>query len=149
MAALDSPSATASATLPLPLGEPVQALNGVLGDLVVTAVTQLLDQALGHRRREDRLATGEHVDGPGELAGRGVLEQVATGAGLQGVEHVGVQVEGGQDQHRRRVRERCDLAGRGDTVQDRHLQVHEYDVRVMRPRTGHRLCAVGSLGHKV
>ena len=60
-----------------------------------------LDQPPGDRRGEQRVALGDRVDRGQEVLGRDVLEQEAAGAGDERVEHVLVEVEGGEHQHPR------------------------------------------------
>ena len=74
------------------------------------------------------MPVGDRSDGVDELVGVGVLEQEAARAGPQGVEDVVVAVEGGEDEYLGQVG-LDDLAGGRDAVEDRHLHVHEHDVR--------------------
>jgi hypothetical protein len=90
---------------------------------------ELLDQPLGDRGRDQRLAGGEGVDRGDELLGRSVLEQEAARASPQRLVDVLVEVECRQDQHRGRglsVGE--DPAGCLEPVQVGHLDVHQDDV---------------------
>ena len=92
---------------------------------------ELLDQPPGDRRREQRLALGDHVDAGHELVGRHVLQQEPAGAGAKGLVDVLVQVEGGEHEDARRVL--CVavghyLAGCLEPVQARHPDVHQRDV---------------------
>ena len=67
---------------------------------------ELLDEAAGDLRREQRLAAGDHAHRGEEFVGQGVLEEETAGAGAKRFEYVFVKVEGGQDQdscRRRRI----------------------------------------------
>ena len=83
----------------------------------------------GHLGGEDRVAGGDR-SGPPSTSSRAAapLEQEAARAGRDGVEHVGVVVEGGHHDHGRRVRQRRERAGGGQPVEHRHPDVDQGDV---------------------
>ena len=68
------------------------------------------------------------ADACDELFGWDVLEQESARAGVQGVEDVLVEVEGGQHEHARGVRGLHDPPGGLEPVDGRHADVHEDDV---------------------
>ena len=74
------------------------------------------DQAAGDGGGEHRLAGGDEADGAQDLGRRGVLEQEAAGAGPQRPQHVVVGVEGGEDDHVRRVGDGADALRREQAV---------------------------------
>jgi hypothetical protein len=109
---------------------------------------ELRDQPARHRRREQRLAAGDHPHGVHQILGRGVLEQEPAGPRAQRLVHVVVQVERGEDEYLGPVPERAEQpAGRREAVQHRHPDVHEHDVGVERPGLGHGGLAVRSVAH--
>jgi hypothetical protein len=82
--------------LPLPLGEHGRAvLRGLVSG---PGGGELGDQPAGDPGRQQRLAGRDHPNGMQQLGRPAVLEQEAAGAGLQGLEDVGVGVVSGQDQ---------------------------------------------------
>lgn len=133
--------------LAFPLGEGRQHLAGGRGPLVGGGLGGPLDQALRDCGGEDGFAGRRHPHGAGDLGRGDVLEQVAAGAGREGVDDVGVEVEGRQDQYRGRVGESAQFPGGGDAVHDRHLEVHQDDVRVQFPGLVDGLAAVAGLAH--
>ncbi|GGU73782.1 hypothetical protein GCM10010502_26920 [Kitasatospora aureofaciens] len=68
------------------------------------------------------------MHGPGDLGGRGVLEQEAVRPGGERLVHVLVQVEGGERDDPGRVGELAQTAGGGDPVEPGHPDVHQRDV---------------------
>jgi hypothetical protein len=112
---------------------------------------ELLDQPLGDRRRQQRLAGGHDADARRELLGRHVLEQEAAGAGAQRLVDVLVEVERGEHEDAgRRVPARGDHLARGlDAVELGHADVHEHDVGLEPARGVDRLAAVGRLADDV
>ena len=78
---------------------------------------------------EDRLAPGDGAYGGQNGVRVGGLEQVTAGAGLDGLEHQGIVVVHGQDQHRGVRRGADDLPSGVDAVQLRHVQVENDHVR--------------------
>ena len=82
--------------------------RGELGDLIGGWAggpgDEVFDQAAGDRRCDQRVASRDGVDALDELLAAGVLEQEPARACAQRLEHVLVQIEGGEDQHRDRVR---------------------------------------------
>ena len=107
--------------------------------------TQPVRQAGCDRRCEHRLTPRGASDGVGQHAGRGVLEEVAAGARLDGPDDVGIRVVGGQDEDLRGVGPRGDPGRRLGAVHDRHPQVHEHDVGTQPRHQRERLGAVGGL----
>ena len=149
ISALESPRASELEDLELARGELVEAARR-LGRRRGGA-RELLDQAPGDRRRQQRLALGHDADPGHELLGRDVLEQEAAGPGAQRLVDVLVEVEGGQHQHPHRA-----LAGGGDdparrldAVELGHADVHEHDVGLEVVGHRHRLGAVGGLADDV
>jgi len=106
---------------------------------------ELLDHGAGDSGGEQRLAAGDDADGSGDLFGRRVLEHEAARARAQRVVHVGVEAEGGQDQHARARLRRHDQSGRLDPVQDGHADVHQHDVGAQAAGFGDRVLAVAGL----
>ena len=100
------------------------------------APCELLDHGARDGGGEQRLAAGDDADRGGDLLGRRVLEHEAARAGAQRVVDVGVEPEGGQDQHARAWLRRDDPSGRLDPVEDGHADVHQHDVgaQAARPR---------------
>ncbi len=109
----------------------------------------LSDQASGDPRREERFSGCDHPDGMQKLRRAAVLEEEATGAGLECVEDVVIGLVGGQDQDSYLLKPCCrgDLAGGLDPVEHRHPDVHEYDVGAGGPRLLDGLGAGGGLAH--
>ena len=83
----------------------------------------------GDRPVEVYLATVGGADRQRQLLGRGVLDQVTGGAGLQGGLHPRLVDHGGHGNHLDTRHRRAHLAGRLDAVHRLHHQVHEDDVR--------------------
>jgi hypothetical protein len=107
----------------------------------------LVEQPARDARREHRLAGGDHPDGLHELVGGRVLEQEPAGPGPQCLDHVLVEIEGGQHQHLRRAVPpgSGDLPGRLHTVHPRHADVHQDHVGLQGPHLVERLEAVSGL----
>ncbi|TMB94512.1 MAG: TetR family transcriptional regulator, partial [Chloroflexi bacterium] len=79
----------------LAIRQPFQLFR--LPRLRLGALGELLDQALGDRRREQGVARGDHADRVDEVLGRRGLEQERGGTGGEGVKDVLVQLECGED----------------------------------------------------
>lgn len=79
----------------------------------------------------------------GDLVRRGVLEQVAAGAGLERAEDPRAVRERRQHEHGRGGMLGRDAAGRLDAVDARHVEIHQDDVRRTAAAVGDRLLAVG------
>src|SRR5918994_2920179 len=92
------------------------------------------DQPASDARREQRVAARDDPDGVAQVVGLDVLEQEAARAGVERLEHILVEVEGGQHDHAHI----SELAVGGDpacgleAVNDRHADVHENDVWAVR-----------------
>jgi hypothetical protein len=82
--------------LALPVRELLQA---AIGPWLLRMRRELLDKSPGDGRREQGLAESDHPDRLEELLGLRVLDQEAAGAGADRLEHVLVDVEGGDDHH--------------------------------------------------
>jgi hypothetical protein len=95
--------------------------------LTYRAAGELLDEAAGDPGGEQRLAGRHHPNGRHQVLAGQVLEQEPAGPGPQGLEHVLVQVEGGQDQHPDRVGGpgAGQPAGRRQPVELGHADVHQ------------------------
>ncbi|NHI08157.1 two component LuxR family transcriptional regulator, partial [Streptomyces sp. KO7888] len=115
--------------VPLGRGQPVDPEQRRLG--VPAGPHMPLEQPPGDPRGQHGLALGCESDGPDQVGGAGVLEEEAAGPGPQGPRHVGVLPEGRQHHDTGARRETGDVLGRGDTVPDRHLDVHQGDVDVL------------------
>jgi hypothetical protein len=76
-----------------------------------------------------------------------VLDDEAAGPGADGLEHVLVELEGGEDDdaHLGQPVVGGDRAGGGQAVGARHADVHEHDVGPLPPGELHRLLAVTGL----
>ena len=101
---------------------------------------ELVDQPLGDRRREQRVALRDHADAVHELLRRHVLQQEAARARAQGVVDVLVEVEGGEHEHARPLALAATASDqtRGlDPVHLRHSDVHEDDVGLEAPHAAH------------
>ena len=130
--------------LALARGQLVQPGGGCGGRRVVADVG--LDQPPGDRRGEQRVASRDRVDRGQQVLRRDVLEQEAAGAGDERVEHVLVEVEGGEHQHPRGRLAREQPPGRLEPVHDRHPDVHQDDVGAGPPAGVDGLRAVAGLG---
>ena len=86
---------------------------------------ELLDHALRHGRREERLARGDDADRREQVLGRLVLENEAARAHAQRLEDVLVEVERREDEHARRGIGGEDPARRLETVELGHANVHQ------------------------
>ena len=81
-----------------------------------------------HRRVDEDLIVGGRPDRRGDLGGAGVLEQIATGAGLErGVDTPGLPETGHHDNRHLGVA-LGDLGQRLEAVHARHNKVHEDDI---------------------
>ena len=91
---------------------------------------ELLDESPGHAGREQRFTAGDHAHGGEQVGGQRVLEQEPAGAGPQGVEHVLVEVERGEDHDPGGGQPIVtgDPPRRLDPVHLRHPDVHQDDV---------------------
>ena len=98
--------------------------------IVVAPGCRPADQGGGDRGREHGLAARGRADAGEQVGGRGVLEQVAAGPGLEGAEDVGLGVVGGQDQDLRRRGQRPQGGGHLDAtgLAGSQTQIHQYDV---------------------
>ncbi len=80
-------------------------------------------------RKQQRVAVRQEPDRAYDLVGASPLEQKSGGAGAEGIEHVVVVLEGGEDEDPRRVVHVGEQAPGGlDTVDDGHADVHQHDV---------------------
>ena len=95
---------------------------------------ELVDQLDRHRRADQRLAVGHDADRLRDLLDRGVLEQVAGGAALDGLVEVGLLV--GDREHE-------DLGGRHGLL-DRHAGLDAGDASASGRRAGPRRARRGS-----
>ena len=91
---------------------------------------ELFDQSLRYRGGEESTAVGDDADGGDQLDVGGIFKQEATGAGREGFVHVLVEVESGEHENAGRLGSLDDAARRFDSVQVRHPDVHQDDVRV-------------------
>jgi hypothetical protein len=132
--------------LPLPVGEALEALERV-GGAGWGEPGELLDHPAGDRGGQQRVPGGDHPDRADELLGRGALEQEAARACREGLIHVLVQVEGGQDHHPGPRARRQELLGGLQAVQVRHPDVHQHHLGPQPPGGGDRLDAVAGLAH--
>ena len=124
----------------LAISQPFQLFR--LPRLRLGALGELLDQALGDRRREQRVARGDNADCLDEVLGRRGLEQERGRTGGEGVKHVLVQLECGEDDDPRAAR---DLASGFDAVETRHADVHQDDIGPFLADEVDRLLAVAGL----
>jgi hypothetical protein len=85
---------------------------------------ELLDHGARDCGGEQSFTAGDDADCCGDLLGRCILEHEAARASAQRVVYVGVEAEGGQDQHARARLRRDDPSSRLDPVQDGHADVH-------------------------
>jgi hypothetical protein len=125
-----------------------QALHSHRGHRVGRPGDELADQTAGDRGRQQRLAAHDHperLEQPGRL---GVLQQEPARPRPQRAEDVLVEAEVGEDHHPHFVQAlvREDLPGGLETVEHRHLNVHQRDIRAVLSRQRHRLPPVGGLG---
>ncbi|CAM5367528.1 hypothetical protein SDIAM26S_02855 [Streptomyces diastaticus subsp. diastaticus] len=131
--------------LALPAGEPVQSGVPGGGGRVGEHRREPVEEAARGRRR-DHGVTAVHGTDRGEQFGRrNVLEHEPAGTGPEAGEGVLVQVEGGQDQHLRRVLGGADPPGGLHPVQARHPHVHQHHVDGGGPQHLDRLGAVARL----
>src|SRR6266511_2673802 len=89
---------------------------------------ELVEELGGHRRGDQRLALGDRADGVGDLLDGDLLEQVAVGAGLDGVVEVGLLVGDRQHEDLGVGDEVLDGLGRLDAAAPRHADVHQHHV---------------------
>jgi len=94
---------------------------------------------------EERFAACDHADRLDEPLGRLGLEQKAGGARLQRFVDVLIQSVCGQDQDPSPGSRIGEASGRLNSVQDRHPDVHQYDIRIQRRNQAQRLLAIGGL----
>ncbi|MDH6614991.1 hypothetical protein M2163_002099 [Streptomyces sp. SAI-135] len=101
----------------------------------------------GHPGREERVALDHRPHGTQEFRRFGVLDQEAGGTGADRLEDVLVELEGGEHDHPHVLEAGVpgDAPGRGETVEQRHADVHQDDVRPQFAHLAHRLLAVGGL----
>jgi hypothetical protein len=112
---------------------------------------ELVDQAPRHRRRDQRVAASDGLDRTEPVVRPGTLEQETGGTGPERLVHVLVEVECRQDEHaysgERGVG--ADDPRRRQTVEHRHADVHQDNVREDAAREVDRLSPVGSLAHHI
>jgi hypothetical protein len=94
ISSLDRPAATRGRDLAFPLGQHRQRARTISGELGPGG--KGFDQPPGHGRGQQRLACGDHLDGVQQLAGAGVLDQVAAGTYPQHREDLLVLLLGAQ-----------------------------------------------------
>ena len=85
------------------------------------------------------------VDRAHDVGGRRVLEEEARGSRLQGSQHQFVRVEGGEHEHRGRMRLCAQQPRGGDPVEPRHPDVHQDDVGVVQVNGRQDASAVAGL----
>src|SRR5476649_1432351 len=111
---------------------------------------ELLDDAPRDRGGEQSLAGSHDVHRVQELLGWGVLEQEAAGARPQGLEHVLVTLERGEDHHTTVQLAVFGNPPRGlESVTVGHLDVHQHDVGPQAPGAGRGLLAVRRLAENL
>ena len=104
------------------------------------------DDSPGDRGGQERVAGGHDPDRVDQLLGWGVLEQEAAGTGPEGLEHVVVPLEGGEDDDPApQGRLLADPSGGLQAVHLRHLDVHEHDIGLVLPGHDDGLLAVACL----
>jgi len=108
-----------------------------------------LDQPPGDGRGEQGFSVADGADARDELFGWDVLEQESARAGMQRVEDVLVEVEGGQHEHAWRMRALHDPPCGLEPVDGRHPDVHEDDVGPGATRGVDGLGAISGLGDHV
>ncbi len=106
---------------------------------------ELLDQASGDLRREQRVAVGHDAHRVEEVVGERVLEQEAARPGLERAVDVLVEVEGGEDQDPGVDLALGDRPGRLEAVHLGHADVHQDDVGSLAHDEVDGLDAVGRL----
>ena len=90
--------------------------------------TAEVQEAPGHRGREQRLPVGDQAHRADQLLGRAVLHEEAAGPGPQRPDDVLVEVERGHTSTRAAARRQGqDPPGGLDAVHDRHAHVHDDD----------------------
>ena len=135
-----------------PAGDQAEHLHLALGQLVEVSwpggpghAGELLDDALGDRRRQERVAVGHRADGGEELLGRVVLEDEAAGPDAQRLVDVLVEIERRQDQDAGRPVGGQDPPSGLQPVELGHPDVHEHDARLQAGGLLDGLAAVGGL----
>src|SRR5690348_1885967 len=89
-----------------------------------------LNHVTCHGRREQSVAAGGSSYRFGELPCPYILQEKATGSGLQGLVYVLAPVEGGEYDYTRRVR-KLQQSSRGlESIADRHSNVHQSHIRM-------------------
>ena len=125
-----------------------QLVDG-LGPHRTRQLRELLDHALGHRGRQQRVTGRDGAQRGDQLLRRIVLEDEAAGARLERLVDVLVEVEGGEDEDAGRRVGGEDVAGGLDAVELRHADVHEHHRRAEAGGLLDGLDAVGGFGDHV
>src|SRR5438105_7185699 len=128
--------------LALPLCEGVQLLW--LTYRRFRALGELFDQALRHRRSQERLARRDDANRLDQVVGARGLEQKARCTRGQRVEDVFVQLEGREDDDARHAH---DFARRRDAIDFRHADVHQDYFGALAADQVDRLLTVGGFAH--
>ena len=119
--------------------------------LRIAVLHHFLDQTLGGRRRDDRIALEHGANRIEQRLRFGVFEQKTRSAGIDGGHHIFIQIECGQDDHTGRLRairaggQRSNTAGGFDAIHARHAHVHQHHIGVQGLRHRHGLGAIGRL----
>ena len=131
MSVLLRPCATSPTISLLAGGELGQGVPSRAAGLASVSARRAISRRVSPGRQEG-LAAGDDADAVQELAGFGVLDQEAGGAGAERFDDVLVVIEGGEDEHVHvgEVGVGGDLAGGAQPVDAGHPDVHEHDVGV-------------------
>jgi hypothetical protein len=106
-------------------GEPAE-----LGRGPRAAAGKTLDQPASERGRDQGVAVGRGPDPEQQFLGASMFQQEPGGPGVQRVEDILVEVEGGEHHDLGRARPEChDPPGGLDAVQAGHPDIHEHDIR--------------------
>ena len=119
----------------------------LLGRVRARDAHELLDHALGDRRREQGVSGGDRPHRGDQLLGGVVLEHEAAGPDAQRLVDVLVQVERREDQDARVGVGREDAPRRLEPVELGHADVHQHDRGMEARGLADRVEPVAGLGH--
>src|SRR5512132_974848 len=131
----------------LTVGQQIEACSVASGRSDHPAIT--VEHTRRNRLVEPGSASGDRPNCRDQLFRRAVLEHGAGGAGLDRSPQHFVLAECGEHEHVERVVESTQLRRCGNTVERRHPDVHQDDVRAQGRKVLHGLAAIGTFGDDI
>ena len=124
-----------------------QKIVAVLDLFVAYLANVVLQQHLADHGTEERFPFRHSADGANQICLRGVLQDVGVGSGLESAKNIAFVRMHAEDYDARPRFPRHDLLRRFNTVQLRHSNVENGNLRVMLGREFHGFPSIAGLGY--